>query len=75
MWKTFEEARRAAPEGYSVFGVVADWETDTVPSSSGDWHDLLVSADLVILASGPVPTAEVPPDEIVREATLTPPCQ
>jgi len=50
VWQTYDEAKRHVFNiGFSVFGVMADWETETAPSKDGDWHDLLVDADLVIL--------------------------
>lgn len=48
VWQTPEEAQRHCIEGFSVYGVMADW-TDTTPSPLGDWHDLLIDADLVEL--------------------------
>jgi hypothetical protein len=36
-------------QGFSVYGVRADWDTDTAPSTDGPWHDLLRDADLVRL--------------------------
>jgi len=47
VWATFEEAHMNCPENYSVYGVDADWESDTVPSSDGTWHDLLKDAKLI----------------------------
>ena len=51
VWKTHTEAlahaRRKGP--YSVYGVIADWETETEPSLHSDWHELLVDARLVRL--------------------------
>lgn len=54
VWRTVEEAEHHAPEGYAVYGVIADWELDTTPSSRGDWHDLLHDARIV---SVPAPDA------------------
>jgi hypothetical protein len=51
VWLTYDEAH-AARQGnfkYQIYGVLADWEKDTEPSKEGDWHDLLVNADLVRL--------------------------
>jgi len=28
---------------------MADWDADTEPSAGGDWNDLLVNAELVVL--------------------------
>ena len=49
VWQTQEEAAEYAKDGYSVFGVKADWEKDTVPNIESNWHDLLIDAELVIL--------------------------
>lgn len=49
VWLTREDAEHFAPFGYKVYGVIADWATETVPSKDGMCHDLLVDADLVRL--------------------------
>lgn len=49
VWETEEEARAHCLEGYQVYGVFARWGEDTVPSKDGNWHDLLISAELVQL--------------------------
>jgi len=49
VWRTFKEAEGHLREGYEVFGVEADWETMTEPSTQGEWHDLLVDAPLIKL--------------------------
>lgn len=49
VWKTRTEAEAHCPEGYSVYGVLADWEEDTEPNPDQPWHDLLVDAPLVQL--------------------------
>jgi len=49
VWKTFEEATMACSENYSVYGVEADWDRETVRSEDGDWNDLLVSSRLIDL--------------------------
>jgi len=53
VWKTREEAEKYCEEncdkGYSVFGVIADWDKDTEPSSSKDYNNLLRDSELVIL--------------------------
>lgn len=52
VWQTKEEAEVFAPDnsGFSVFGVLADWEIDTAPSmEGGGWHDLLIDAVIVAL--------------------------
>jgi hypothetical protein len=51
VWRTRAEAAAHAGPGYSVYGVRADWETETAPSDGGPWHDLLVDAELVDLGS------------------------
>lgn len=50
VWKTEEEAQVHCSSGYKVYGVFANWETDTKPSENGgDWHDLLINAELIKL--------------------------
>jgi len=49
VWKTEIAARNHCPDGYQVYGVMADWETDTEPSQDGDWHNLLFNSELVQL--------------------------
>jgi hypothetical protein len=49
VWRTREEAQQNCPPRYAVYGVIADWEKDTTPSSQGNWHDLLIDAPLVRL--------------------------
>ena len=49
VWRTFEEAQAHAPEGFAVYGLKAEWDTDTVKSGDGDWNDLLVSSEIVNL--------------------------
>jgi hypothetical protein len=51
VWKTYEEAEaHAIVRGpYSVWGVMADWETETEVRTDVDWNDLLVDAELVKL--------------------------
>ena len=51
VWKTKEEAQKHVGTDFSVFGVLADWDTQTEQSLDGDWHDLLIDADLVLLDS------------------------
>jgi hypothetical protein len=48
VWKTEEEARLFAREGYSVYGVLADWDKDTEPTPH-EWNALIVDAPLVRL--------------------------
>jgi len=46
--------RRIQEAGYrdfAVFGLDADWQEDTEPSTDGWWHNLLVDADIVLLPS------------------------
>jgi len=51
VWKTYQEAKCYAPvdSGYSVFGVLADWDFDTEESPEGDWQNLIINAELVRL--------------------------
>jgi hypothetical protein len=49
VWQTREEALTNCPEGFDVYGVIADWEKDTAPSAEGPWHDLLSDSLLVFL--------------------------
>ena len=49
VWKTYEEAKNNCPPLYSVYGVLADWEEDTVLNENGSWNDLLVTSALVDL--------------------------
>ena len=55
VWKTREEAEMHIKRfgkklsGYKVYGVMADWQTDTEPSMAGPFHDLIVDAPLVRL--------------------------
>jgi hypothetical protein len=55
-FRTREEARRHLDElemqgykDYDVFGLLADWDNDTRPSSEHWWHDLLRDAEVVVL--------------------------
>lgn len=53
-FRTAEDAQRRIDEahvceGLAVFGLEADWETDTVQSAEGWWHDLLRDAVIVVL--------------------------
>ncbi len=36
-------------KGFEVFGLLADWDRDTRPSSDYWWHDLMVDAEVVVL--------------------------
>jgi hypothetical protein len=48
VWRTFDEAQAHCDKDHSVYGVDADWETDTAPSRN-DWHDLLYDRPIVKL--------------------------
>lgn len=48
VWKTMEEARANCPRGYSVYGVEADWEKDTIPTGY-NMHNLKIDSKLIIL--------------------------
>ena len=39
-------------EGQAVFGILASWDEDTVPSMGGTWNDLLVDRELVVDGEG-----------------------
>ena len=47
VWLTKEEAEKHCPEGYSVYGVNADWDRDTERNLEENWHDLLVTSLLI----------------------------
>lgn len=48
VWRTYEEALEYVVEGYSVYGVVADWDKDTEENQEGgNWHNLLKDAKLI----------------------------
>jgi hypothetical protein len=69
VWPTREAAQAwldANPDKpWSVYGVIADWDTDTEPSRVGqEWHDLLVDSLLVDLGT------VTPPDENGGHALL-----
>lgn len=50
VWKTKEEALSLCPAGHSVFGVLADWDTDTaLPWLAGTHRDLLINAAITRL--------------------------
>lgn len=34
--------------GFAIFGLLADWETETEPSESW-WHYLLIDAEIIVL--------------------------
>jgi hypothetical protein len=49
VWRQRQVAQENCPEGYRVYGVMANWETDTIPSDRPEMHHLLVDAELVKL--------------------------
>jgi len=49
VWKTKKEAQQNCKEGYSVFGVLADWNKDTEPNENESFNNLLIDAELVQL--------------------------
>jgi hypothetical protein len=53
VWQTFEEAAAHIGIykliGFSVFGVMADWETDVAENPNAPWHNLLIDAELVLV--------------------------
>lgn len=53
-FKTREDAQRRIDEeyagkGFAIFGLEADWQTDTVPSETGWWHALINDAAIILL--------------------------
>lgn len=53
-FRTYEDAMRRIDEaypdwGFDVFGMEADWDTETEPSEEGWWHHLLVDAPVIDL--------------------------
>lgn len=55
VWRTRAEAQRHCPEDFRVYGVLADWETETAATPGIEWNDLLRDAELVRLADGGSP--------------------
>ena len=49
VWESKEDAEKHCPNGFSVYGVMSDWDNDTEPSEEGNWNDLLVDAKLIKL--------------------------
>lgn len=49
VWRTRHEAEEYCPDGYSVYGVEADWEEGTEPNEIEPWRDLLRDAPLIQL--------------------------
>ena len=51
VWKTVVQAQRYAAHkklnGFAVYGVLADWDKDTVPSKEGSYHCLIKDAEFV----------------------------
>ena len=46
VWKTIRDAQSHCPEGFSVYGVMADWDKDTEGNEENSWNDLLVDSRL-----------------------------
>lgn len=49
VWKTREEAQKGCHPDYSVYGVDADWDTQTYNNPGESFHSLLVTANLIKL--------------------------
>lgn len=55
VWETYDEVKRYLKDnsdrliGYSVYGVLADWETETEERNDRPFRDLLVDAELMRL--------------------------
>jgi len=50
VWKTYEEAKKYAPIGYQVYGVIAKWNIDTKLDPNGNgWHELLIASPLKLI--------------------------
>lgn len=54
VWETFEAAQAYLDstilgEEFSIYGVLADWETQTEPEPGQGWHRLLVTSKLIKL--------------------------
>ncbi len=45
--KRIEEAYQ--DKGFAIFGLEADWERDTIPSTEGWWHHLINDSDIVVI--------------------------
>lgn len=52
-------AERHADKRMAVFGLLADWEQDTIPSEDGWWHLLRRSMPIVMLDEGGQPTVDL----------------
>ncbi|MBT4101691.1 MAG: hypothetical protein HOM68_11760 [Gemmatimonadetes bacterium] len=53
--RSIDEARQLAHEHFpdkdmAIFGIYADWETDTVAVADGWWHNLSKAAPIVMLS-------------------------
>ncbi len=53
-FKTLTDAFRMICEinhldDFCIFGLDADWENDTTPSTDGWWHDLINDANIIVL--------------------------
>jgi len=51
VWRTAKEAQNNCPVDYSVYGILADWEIDTVPNKTETYNDLLYDKELVRIIS------------------------
>ena len=56
VWRKQNDAQRFLEDTQltdvmQVYGVIADWERDTAPSTFGDFHDLLIDAHLIQLTA------------------------
>jgi hypothetical protein len=49
VWKTEAEARSMLPEGYSIYGVLADWDKDVAPDGGHGEGSLLFDRPIVRL--------------------------
>lgn len=49
VWKTYDEAKKHAPEGFSVYGVEADWLNDVVEYPNEPWGTLIRDAKITKL--------------------------
>lgn len=48
VWNSYAEAQAFCLPNQSVYGILADWEKDTIPNKEGgDWHDLTIQAKIV----------------------------
>lgn len=56
VWQTIEAATKRRDYSttlmgtqYLLWGIEANWDADTAPNPEGNWHDLLISADMICL--------------------------